>query len=67
MIVNSELYQVLNRLLRNQPRTPTLVTGGLSCSLLPGAAASLMIYLSTSAVRLLYQFMNNEVDRLKNR
>ena len=64
-IVNSELNQLLNRLPRSQPITPTSVIGGLIFgSILEDWSWD---HLSTRAIFLLYQFINTDVDKLKKR
>ena len=58
--------QLEKRLRRTQPSAPVWSTGGASClrSGVVDAGISVMVYRSLSAICLLYQFMNSEIDRL---
>ena len=61
------LIQLEKRFLRAQPRGPLSSTGGASCLRSPTGMASVMAQRSLKAMRLLYQFMNAEIDRLTDR
>src|SRR5262245_22952552 len=58
--------QLENRCLRTQPNAPVSSTGGASWRRSP-RGMSAMAQRSRSAMRLLYQFMNAEIDRLTER
>ena len=60
------LPQLENRCLRAQPNGPLSSTGGASCWRSP-TGTSVMAQRSLRAMRLLYQFMNAEIDRLTDR
>ena len=59
--------QLENRCLRAHPSGPVSSTGGASCGRSPTGRASVMAQRSLRAMRLLYQFMNAEIDRLTDR
>ena len=65
-IVVRALPQLENRCLRAQPKGPLSSTGGASCLRSP-TGMSVMAQRSLKAMRLLYQFMNAEIDRLTDR
>src|SRR5258708_1769978 len=61
------LPQLEKRCLRAQPSGPLSSTGGASCLRSPMGRASVMAQRSLKAMRLLYQFMKAEIDRLTER
>ena len=61
------LPQLENRFLRIQPSAPVSSMGGASWRRSPTGRASVMAQRSLRAMRLLYQFMKAEIDRLTDR
>ena len=67
--VSAALSQLEKRLARSQPMTPVLVSGaGRSASISARLRVEgVLRHRSTSAMRLLYQFMKADVSRLSTR
>ena len=66
-IVTRPFSQLENRCLRAHPHAPVSSIGGASWRRSPTGRASVMAQRSLKAMRLLYQFMNAEIDRLTDR
>ncbi len=64
--VTMPFSQLENRFLRAQPSGPVSSIGGASCGRSP-TGTSVMAQRSLKAMRLLYQFMKAEIDRLTDR